>query len=86
MEDGTPEYEVESVLDHKNIRGVRHYLVKWVGYSNEENTWEPANGLENCYEVINEYWKEKSGTKGKISSTSSRRSSGEAVEICFVIE
>lgn len=84
MEDGASEYEVEKILDHKKIRGVQHYLVKWLGYSNEENTWEPANGLDNCHEVIDEYWRVKSSTKGRLSTTSSRRSSGEMVVICVL--
>jgi hypothetical protein len=40
------EYEVQALLadDIRTINGmrVRHYLVKWVGYDDDQNSWEPA--------------------------------------------
>lgn len=39
MQDGSIEYEVEDILSKKMIRGKPHYLVKWKGYGNHENTW-----------------------------------------------
>lgn len=33
-------YEVESIIDSKeNKNGNKSYLVKWKGYSDNENTW-----------------------------------------------
>jgi hypothetical protein len=32
-------------LDKKIINNVPHYLVSWKGYSDEENTWEPIENL-----------------------------------------
>ena len=49
-EEGT-EYEVESILDFKRVSGKPHYLVKWKGYSDEENTWEPTQNLRNCSDL-----------------------------------
>jgi hypothetical protein len=43
--EGKEEYEVEEILDSKRVRGKLVYLVKWVGYSHEENTWEPVEHL-----------------------------------------
>ena len=37
------EYEAEKILDSRLHRGKLQYLVKWKGYPNEENTWEPEN-------------------------------------------
>ena len=31
------------------------YLVKWKGYSSDQNTWEPEINLRTCREVIDEY-------------------------------
>jgi hypothetical protein len=42
--EGKDKYEVEKILDSKRIRNKLVYLVKWVQYLEEENTWElPAN-------------------------------------------
>lgn len=54
------EYEVESILQHRDRkRGqgvVRQYLVKWLGYGQEHNTWEPERNLTNCDEALHVYW------------------------------
>jgi hypothetical protein len=42
LEPEAQEYEVEEILDHRGPAHNRHYLVKWVGYPPEDNTWEPA--------------------------------------------
>ena len=40
------EYAVDKILDHKFVRGVIQYKVKWLGYEAEEDmTWEPAANL-----------------------------------------
>ena len=31
------------------------YLVKWKGYPNYENTWEPLSNLSNASDIIREY-------------------------------
>ena len=47
IEDDHLEYDVEAILDVKRVgRGVK-YLVKWLGYPVEENTWEPRQNLTN---------------------------------------
>lgn len=35
----------EDILDHKTSRGKVYYLVKWLGYSDADNTWEPAENI-----------------------------------------
>jgi len=36
-----PEYEPEAILNHRRRYGKTQYLVKWKGYPDSENTWEP---------------------------------------------
>ena len=60
------EYTVQEVLDHRIVkRGKQRkieYLVKWLGYGEEHNTFEPAGNLGNT-EVQNaevlKYWQKK---------------------------
>jgi transposase InsO family protein len=38
-------FKVEKILDKKKMKGKIYYLVKWLGYPDSENTWEPATSL-----------------------------------------
>ena len=53
--DPDQEYEVEEILDQRWVRNQQEYLVKWKGYSQEENTWEPIKNLESCQGRIDQY-------------------------------
>ena len=53
------EYEVEEILDRQERRGKTRYLVKWKGYTVEENTWEGLENLKNAMEKVEEFEKER---------------------------
>ena len=58
LEDDELSFDVERVLAHE-VRGSRtrpqkFYLIKWLGYGLEHNSWEPENNLNS--EVLKEYW------------------------------
>ena len=45
-EEGADEYEVEKILEKREIGGFLEYKVKWRGWEAEEDmTWEPAGNL-----------------------------------------
>ena len=54
---GEKEYEVEKILDRQERRGKTKYLVKWKGYTAEENIWEKVENLKNAMEKIEEFEK-----------------------------
>ena len=43
--EGEEEYEVEKVINHRHTGKARtlQYLIKWKGYPEADNTWEPAD-------------------------------------------
>jgi len=55
------EYEVETIRNRKVINGEIYYLLKWKGYEEKYNTWEPVSNL-NCPDLIKEYEKLKGNT------------------------
>ena len=43
-----PEFwRVESVLDQRKRKGKQEYLVKWIGYSRQFNSWISADNIKN---------------------------------------
>jgi hypothetical protein len=50
--DGEPEYEVERVLGERKVHGKVQYLVKWRGYGEWENSWEPKENLRNAQAAV----------------------------------
>ena len=46
--DGEDEWEIEEILAKRTMRGKPQYLVRWKGYSPAEDSWEPAEAVENA--------------------------------------
>ena len=58
IDDDHLEYDVEAILDVKKVgRGVK-YLVKWLGYPVEENTWEPRRNLTNVALLLRDFFQQ----------------------------
>jgi hypothetical protein len=66
-EDGEELFEVEEVINERTRiqrrgnrrRRITEYLVKWKGYPEWENSWEPASGLKEAQEAIQKYLNRK---------------------------
>ncbi|GHJ83754.1 hypothetical protein NliqN6_0156 [Naganishia liquefaciens] len=56
------EYEVDHIKDHrKSKQHGMQYLVSWLNYPPEEDSWEPAENLTGAQDAIREYWKKEEG-------------------------
>ena len=53
--DGETEYEVEEIIDSHLVHGRLQYLIKWKGYTVENNTWEPKTNLKHAQALIRRY-------------------------------
>ncbi|XP_022834786.1 chromobox protein homolog 1-like [Spodoptera litura] len=71
------EYEVEKIVDSKRIKGKLLYLIRWKGYSADNDTWEPENTLS-CPELINKYNDEKENSKTKESKAEKKNNKRKA--------
>jgi hypothetical protein len=64
-------YEVERVVDKKTIGDAIHYLIKWKGYHERQNTWEPISNLS-CDDEIQAFERRRA-----LTNSSSRESSSD---------
>ena len=46
---------MEQVLGHRTHRGRRAYLIKWRGYSDLDDTYEPLSNLGKALDAVKEY-------------------------------
>jgi len=52
--EGEEEFTVERILDKRVRNSKVEYLIKWEGYPDTENTWEPQENLD-CPDIISAY-------------------------------
>ncbi|KAK5048309.1 hypothetical protein LTR84_005979 [Exophiala bonariae] len=50
------EYIVEAIRSHKFIKGIAHYEVKWQGWHDKDNTYEPEENLQGALAILAKYY------------------------------
>ena len=55
--DNLPEdvYEVEDVIGHRRYRGRVEYKIRWKGFSDKDDTWEPPENLSGAMELVDQF-------------------------------
>jgi hypothetical protein len=71
-DDSEEEYEVESIIDKKIVRGKTFYKVKWEGFDDTHNTWEPMEHLVNSSVYVEEYESKQRKANAMENTQSSR--------------
>jgi hypothetical protein len=49
-------YVIERILDMRGPPTRRLFLVKWKNWPDSSNTWEPEEHLDNCGEIVAEFF------------------------------
>lgn len=55
LDDGTPAWEVEAIIGKRKRGSKIYYKIKWRGYDDSNNTWEPAANLKYAKKIVQQY-------------------------------
>ncbi|OCB85244.1 hypothetical protein A7U60_g7871 [Sanghuangporus baumii] len=56
-DDYNEEQTVEQYLVVTKLLNIKEYMVKWHGYSSDDDTWEPQENVAECIRLLKSFWK-----------------------------
>ncbi|GAU29207.1 hypothetical protein TSUD_361970 [Trifolium subterraneum] len=59
-------YEAESICQKRTRKGKVEYLVKWFGWDETDNTWEPRENLVCAADLVEDFEKRKGSEKHRM--------------------
>ena len=57
---------MDKIVDHREGNKGIEFLVRWEHYKPESDSWEPAENLKNCNDIIDTYF-DKMDSDNKVS-------------------
>jgi len=55
--DDDEEYEIEEIIHSRKRRGKLYYLVHWLGYPQDEDSWIPKEDTSHCQDLMTKFHK-----------------------------
>jgi len=66
---GEEQYEVEEIINSRLRRGKLQYLIKWKGYTRENNTWEPEENVKTgATGAIRDFYRRNPGAPRRLNT------------------
>ena len=73
------EFEVEKILKMRTVKGKKEYYLKWKGFPDSENTWEPEENM-NAADLLADFKMEGEKSKNKKSQAKAKSGTTKNVE------
>lgn len=61
--------QVESIIGKRQRQGKIEYLIRWKGFGQGEDSWEPVKNLQGCQELIKRFNKVISPSRSRREKT-----------------